>query len=336
MKSFVWIPEPVNMSVESKINNTWRPNASVDALRQRAKLLHNIRQFFFKRQVMEVETPQLAQHTVTDPHINSFSVNTPDGLRYLQTSPEYHMKRLLAAGSGPIYQIAKAYRLEEQGPAHNAEFSLLEWYRPGMNHHQLMQEVELLLRELTQLPAASHISYQSLFQQYLNINPHQCQRSTLIDCLNQQKIKPHSTANMHKDDLLQWLMSEIIEPKLQTKPLLFVYDYPASQAALAKLSTDQPHIAHRFEMYLYGVELANGFDELCDAQTQLARFKSDIKQSKPHPMKCQAGIDPYLIQALQHGLPPCSGVALGIDRLVQYLIQSKCLADTLSFAWDRA
>lgn len=326
------------MSAASKTNTTWRPNASVDALRQRAKLLHDIRLFFFNHQVMEVETPQLAQHTVTDPYINSFSVNTPDGLRYLQTSPEYHMKRLLAAGSGPIYQIAKAYRLEEQGPAHNAEFSLLEWYRPGMDYHQLMQEVETLLHQITELPPATYISYQSLFQQYLNIDPHQCKRPSLIDCLAQQSITPHHTANMGKDDLLQWLMSEVIEPQLQSTPLLFVYDYPASQAALAKLSTNHPHIAHRFEAYLYGVELANGFDELCDAQTQLMRFENDLKQNKSHRHQASnlPRIDPYFIDALQHGLPACSGVALGIDRLVQYMTQSKCLADTLSFAWDRA
>lgn len=321
------------MSAVSKTNADWRPSATVHTLRERAQLLGRIRTFFDERKVMEVDTPQLAQHTVTDPYINSFSVPTPDGPRYLQTSPEYHMKRLLAAGSGPIYQIAKAYRLEEQGPSHNPEFTLLEWYRPNFDHRQLMQEVEALLHNLLDIPQAQYISYQTLFEKHLHINPHQCQRPELIHCLQQQNTSPHQTASMCKDDLLQWLMSEVIEPQLQSIPLLFVYDYPASQAALARLSVDQPHIAHRFEAYLYGTELANGFNELCDAHTQKQRFLHDLTLRNNHkPMV----IDHYFMAALNHGLPRCSGVALGIDRLLQHITHTSNIAETLSFAWDRA
>lgn len=315
---------------------TWQPTTTLSMLRNRAKLLSDIRQFFSERQVLEVETPLLSQATVTDPHLHSFQThycldNTePSQTFFLQTSPEFAMKRLLAAGSGPIYQISKAFRNQgELGRYHNPEFSLLEWYQPNYTHHQLMDEVEELLKSLLACQPAQRFSYAEIFQTYLNIDPHQLsieelKQITISLGLNTKNLDLNTT-----EDYLNFLMSYVIEPQLP-KQLVFIYDYPVTLAALAKVRTDPTPIAERFEVYLQGIELANGFHELSDANEQRRRFHNDLnhraKQGYP-----DVPIDEYLLAALAHGLPDCAGVALGIDRLLMIMAQADKLSDVISF-----
>jgi lysyl-tRNA synthetase class 2 len=310
----------------------WAPSASHAALIKRAEILASIRHFFYERHVLEVETPLLGMAGVTDVHIESFI--THDQTKhpyYLQTSPEYAMKRLLAAGYGDMYQICKAFRQEEQGRFHQPEFSLLEWYRVGFNHLQLMDEVDALLQTLLGCKAAGKITYTDLFESHLAINPH---KATLNDLkkIAQQHNLLSALGEQHdnKDDWLQLLLSHLIEAKLgHTEPCM-IYDYPASQAALAKINL-QTQRAERFEVYVNGIELANGFHELQDAKEQQQRFLADLQQrqslQRPTPR-----IDQQLLQALEHGLPACAGVALGIDRLIQIALEKKDIQHVISFA----
>lgn len=313
-------------------------------LRQRAELLAKIRSFFSAREVLEVETPVLSQAGNPDVYIESFTSRfmTPQGEQtlYLQTSPEFHMKRLLAAGSGAIYQICKSFRLEEQGRLHNPEFTMLEWYRPGFDHHQLMQEIEELLVFLGVLASGARISkasYQSLFEQYVGANPHDCSREELVQCIERHAIPIQAShiASLNKDDVLSLLLTHIIEPAIAHAGLMFVYDYPASQASLARLSDDPIAVAQRFELYADGVELANGFHELTDAREQTRRFAQEMQQrEKRH--QAYVDIDQHLIHALKSGLPDCAGVALGFDRLVMNVTKSQSLQEVMAFPFNQA
>ena len=287
--------------------NLWKPTATIETLRQRADLLDRIRTFFKKRRVLEVETPLLSQHTVTDRYIDSFSVEN----YYLQTSPEYAMKRLLAANSGPIFQITKAFRKEECGRQHNPEFTLLEWYRPGFTHHDLMDEMDQLLGLLLNAQKAQRSTYAELFEKYCGIDP----------------LTHDNTTE------LQLLFSEKIEPNL--KGVNFVYDYPAKQAALSKINKTNPLVAERFEVYIDGIEIANGFHELTDAEEQQQRFKAD-QTYRNENNKLIPEIDTRFINALEAGLPDCAGVALGIDRLMMYLTQKKAITEVIAFDWKQA
>ena len=301
-------------------------------------MLSQIRDFFKARNVLEVETPLLSQHTVTDRYISSFKThyqnNTDNRTYYLQTSPEYAMKRLLAAGSGSIFQICKAFRNGECGHQHNPEFTLLEWYRPAFNHHDLMNEMDALLQTLLRTPSAERITYAHLFIRTLNINPHTCTLNELHAAIDQQALSIASPVD-DKDTLLQLLLTHCIEPQLGQQAPTFVYDFPVSQAALAKIRRDKIPVAERFEVYIQGVELANGFHELTDAKEQRARFQKeqhDRQQRGEPPIE----MDERLITALQHGLPDCAGVALGIDRLLMILSKSEKIDDIISFTWSRA
>ena len=313
----------------------WQPTAPLSHLRLRAQLLSQIRQFFVERQVLEVETPLLSQHTVTDQYIDSFKTTYRNGndeqAYYLQTSPEYAMKRLLAAGSGSIFQITKAFRNGEIGNQHNPEFSLLEWYRVGFNHHDLMDEVDALLQHVMGTTQAERISYQALFMHTLNIDPQDCELSALLAAIKSHKIHV-SPSVQDKDTLLQLLLTHLIEPTLGIKAPLFLYDFPATQAALARIHNG---VAARFEVYIAGMELANGFHELTNAEEQLHRFHTD-----QHHRKCcnkeVPNIDQRLISALQHGLPDCAGVALGLDRLLTLLTKTTHIKNILSFSWEHA
>lgn len=305
-------------------------------LRHRAQLLSDIRQFFAKRHVLEVETPLLSQASVTDPHLHSFQTNyysnQSDNQQtlYLQTSPEFAMKRLLSAGSGPIYQISKAFRNQgESGRYHNPEFSLLEWYRPDYDHHHLMDEVEDLLQHLLACGTAQRFSYAEIFQTYLNINAHQVSIQELQPILTDFNFNAEHLGLNTLADHLNFLMAHVIEPQLP-KQLVFIYDYPAPLAALAKLSNDPTPVAKRFEVYLQGIELANGFHELGDANQQRQRFQNDLsdRAKRGYP---SVAIDEYLLAALAHGLPECAGVALGIDRLLMIKAQAEKLSDVISF-----
>jgi len=299
-------------------------------------MLRHIRDYFAEQQVLEVETPVLTAAGVSDPHIDSFMLPAQWGDSrtagfFLQTSPEYAMKRLLAAGSGPIYQIARVFRAGEVGRRHSPEFSLLEWYRPGFDHHQLMDEVEELLARLLSLETrAERIAYGELFDQYLGIDPLQATVSELRHCAEDHLVSLHNPV-VDRDTWLDLLFSHVIEPRLAERQarMVFVHDYPASQAALARI--DERGLAARFELYLDGVELANGYHELVDADEQRRRFIEDNRRRRDLG-KVEMPVDECLLQALESGLPDCAGVALGLDRLVMCAAGVDNLAQVISFA----
>lgn len=325
-------------------NIFWKPSASQTTLRLRADILSRIRQFFAERKILEVETPLLSHATVTDKHIHSFHTDycfeTPHRKQtlYLQTSPEFGMKRLLAAGSGDIYQLCKAFRNQgETGRLHNPEFTLLEWYRLGFNHHDLMDEIEILLKTILNYSSAKRFSYANLFQHYLQIDPHRASIATLKQAINYYKIDIENVSSMEldKDDCLNILMTHIIEPQLPDHPL-FIYDFPLSQAALARVRLGNPPLAERFEVYVQGIELANGFHELCDAKEQRQRFINDLSQRNKAAYYPPPPIDERLLAALEQGLPPCAGVALGVDRLIMLAAKKTSIKEVLAFPLECA
>lgn len=317
-------------------NSDWQPNASLANLRLRAEILQKIRQFFADRAVLEVDTATLGQYTITDQHISSLTVHTPrDGVYYLQTSPEYAMKRLLAAGSGCIYQICKAFRADETGHRHNPEFTMLEWYRLGFDHHQLMDEVDALLKVILKTPIAQRMAYATLFERYLNLDIHNCQDDVLRERIQQAGWMNAPGEQLDRDTCLQLLMSHAIEPHLGVDAPLFVYDFPSTQAALARLSKKNPPVAERFELYIQGIEIANGFHELADVVEQKNRFLKD-QQRREKRGETIPLIDPRFLAALQHGLPHCSGVALGIDRLIMLAADASRIQEVIAFSWERS
>jgi len=312
------------------VTDNWKPCADLQALRARAGLLHAVRDFFDHRGVLEVETPLLGQFPVTDPQMEPLC----SGDRYLQTSPEYAMKRLLAAGSGPIFQVSKAFRAGECGARHNPEFSLLEWYRPGFEQHQLMEEVAQLVMQVTGFDSWEACSYGQLFQDYLAVDPHQASAEELADCAGQRLETSFDGAG--RDTWLDLLLSHVIEPQLAGRGLLFIYDYPESQAALSRLRPIGSYkVGERFELYAAGMELANGFFELTDAVEQQQRFQRDQQQLAKSGQSHRA-IDHRLIAALQAGLPECSGVALGLDRLLMLCLGRDRISEVLAFDWHGA
>lgn len=321
----------------------WRPSCSIKALKERAAMVASIREFFRLRNVIEVDTPGLSLAAVTDPHLDSLSCqyrlsgdSQPRSL-YLQTSPEYAMKRLLAAGSGPIYQISKAFRNDSAGRYHNPEFTMLEWYRPGFSHLDLMIEMDALLRKVLHCEIAQCVSYAELFQQYCGLDPHQTSIKALQAFAAQNDLIVHQADTLQ--DLTTWLqliMQAFIEPHLgfDHRPT-FVTDFPADQAALAKIHPGPPPLAERFEVYWRGMELANGFHELLDPQEQRRRLMADNAWREQHG-KVAMPIDERFLAALEHGLPACAGVALGVDRLVMAALSADSLADVLTFPIERA
>ncbi len=319
-------------------HTSWQPTASLEMIRSRAQLLTKIRAYFERTQVLEVETPNCSSYATTDPAIESFQLtytgsgfSSPHSL-YLHSSPEFPMKRLLAAGSGAIYQICKAFRNGESGRQHNPEFTLLEWYRPGFNHHQLMEDVAALINDV--LPKArtiEYLSYYEIFNQHLNIDPHQSTAAQLKQCAKQHGITDAERLDLSsKDAWLDLLLTHCIESQLGRNCLSFVYDYPASQASLAKIRSGNPPLAERFELYIEGMELANGFHELTDTNEQQRRFNQDLKQrgAQSQPI---VPMDKNLLAAISHGLPDCAGVALGIDRLLMQISEATHINKTLTF-----
>lgn len=309
------------------------------ALALRAQLLARVRDFFAQRQVLEVETPLLCSAAATDPQLDSFVTRyTGPGAAhgqslYLHTSPEFAMKRLLAAGSGAIYQICKVFRNGEAGHRHNPEFTMLEWYRPGFDHHQLMDEVEALVRYALapwrEFGAGERLSYREAFGRHLGIDPHTTDSTQLAACAAAHGIRP-ATGDMGLDAWRDLLLTHLVEPHLGRRGPMFLHDYPASQAALARLAPGTPELAERFELYIEGVELANGYRELGDATAQRARFAADlaIRQATG---KDPVPVDERLLAALAHGLPDCAGVALGLDRLLMLAARARSLDEVLAF-----
>lgn len=328
---------------------TWRPAAGLDALLKRAQILARIRAFFAERGVLEVETPVLAAAPVSDPHLQALScrLDAPGGERrlFLQTSPEYAMKRLLAAGSGPIYQVVRAFRDGEVSPLHNPEFTMLEWYRPGFDHHSLMDEMDGLLFATLGAEPAERLAYGDVFRHRVGLDPHRAEGADLAAAAAARGIEVVGMdAASPKDDWLHLLMSHVVEPTLgladagEPPRPTFLYDYPASQAALARVRRGQgvePAVAERFEVYVAGVELANGFHELADVDEQRRRFVGDLEERRQRGLPA-VPVDEHLLAALAHGLPDCAGVALGVDRLVMLASSAEHIGDVLAFPVDRA
>jgi lysyl-tRNA synthetase class 2 len=292
---------------------------------------------------MEVETPICSRYATTDPAIESLeTLYTGPGAAsgqqlYLHTSPEFPMKRLLAAGSGPVYQIARVFRDGESGRFHNPEFTMLEWYRPGFSHHQLMQEVSELVQQVCggQLETEM-ITYQQAFERSLGLNPHQATSSQLRQCAINNRIPGADSIDLGgKDAWLDLLMSSCVEQSLPRDRLCFIYDYPASQASLARVRRGDPEVAERFELYIDGMEIANGFHELANPDEQQARFQTDREKRKARGQRVLP-LDENLIAALEQGLPQCSGVALGIDRLLMWLTGAEHIDEVLAFPLGRA
>ncbi|NMH60373.1 elongation factor P--(R)-beta-lysine ligase [Alteromonas ponticola] len=323
------------------MTHTWQPTASLSNIRARADLLHSVRQFFAARNVLEVETPLLSNGTVTDIHLAAFSTrfeHASDGKTktlYLQTSPEYAMKRLLCAQVGACYQIGKAFRHEAEGRWHNPEFTMLEWYRPGFNHHQLMDEMDELLQLVLATGSAERKSYQQVFLDQLQLDPLTATTASLQQVLTAHDIDVHGDMALDKDTLLQLLFSYLIEPAIGQQVPCFIYGFPASQAALAKLSQHDERVADRFEVYFKGVELANGFNELSDSDEQRRRFNNDVAQRKQLDLP-EVEHDERFLQALESGLPQCAGVALGIDRLLMLKVNASHIEQVISFPLSRA
>ena len=306
---------------------SWQPTASLTALRARARLLQQLRQFFAQRDVLEVETPLLCQATVTDRFIQSMMV----GGRYLQTSPEYAMKRLLAAGSGSIFQIAKSFRDEESGRIHNPEFTMLEWYRVGYCLSDLMDEISALLVAVLSCPPAQRMSYSAVFLAYCDLDPHTCATSDLVALASESV----GRTDLDRDTALQAIFSMTIEPQLGHDRPMMIYDFPASQAALARVRPGVPACAERVEVFVQGLEMGNGFYELSDSAEQRQRFRSDQLYREAHQLPCP-DMDERLLAALAHGLPDCAGMAIGVDRLLLCLLKESSLSSVISFDWTSA
>jgi len=310
-------------------------------LKKRAEILQKIRQFFQDRDILEVETPIMSHATVTDPHLASITANVTDSSGksktcYLQTSPEFAMKRLLVEGSGAIYQITKSFRDNESGRYHNPEFTMLEWYRPGFDHLQLMQETAELIQQIIHCKPAVALTYRAVFEKYLEINPHVIETKELRHIAHLQGLTDVDGIDVNDKDIwLQRLMSDVIEPQLTGDAPFIIYDFPASQAALAKVRDETYSVASRFEIYYQGIELANGFHELSDAAEQEKRFIDDLAKREQQGLP-NVGYDNRLITALKKGLPDCAGVALGVDRLVMLALGCESIADVMSFTFDEA
>jgi len=318
----------------------WRPGAELPVLRLRAERLAAARAFFAARGVLEVDTPILVGTAVTDPHIHSAVVQLPGYGRplALHTSPEYAMKRLLAAGSGDIGQICHVMRGEERGRQHNAEFTLIEWYRLGWSMEALMDEVEALVRLLAApagAAAARHQSYAAAFDEALGVDPLTASETVLRAAARDRGLDPRAVPAGERDALLDLLMGGIVGPGLGHGAMCFLHRYPAGQAALACLDPDDPRVALRFELYLDGVELANGFVELADAAEQRRRFEADRALRRARGLAVPE-LDERLLDALAAGLPPCAGVAVGFDRLLMLATGATDIGAVMAFTTDRA
>ena len=331
----------------SNDSGDWRPTAALDILKLRARMLERIRAFFFERGVLEVETPILSSAATTDPALASLATRYigplfPRGQTlYLHTSPEFSMKRLLAAGSGSIYQVCKVFRDGEAGRLHNPEFTMIEWYRVGFDHHRLMDETGELVTQLLapslSLQTSEKLTYREAFQRHAGLDPHAAGAEEFARAAGRQRIDVPRDLR-ERDDLAVWrdlLLTHAVEPKLGQGRLTFIYDYPASQASLARVSPGDPPLASRFELYLNGVELANGFHELADAAEQRTRFERQ-QQARAAAGLPAVPMDTRLLGALAHGLPDCAGVALGFDRLVMLAAGARSIAEVMAFPIDRA
>ena len=319
----------------------WRPSAT-SARAHRARLNALLRAFMAERGVLEVETPVLARGAPLDPGVESWRALAPGGAAgYLQTSPEYPMKRLLASGEGDIYQLARVFRGEEQGGRHNPEFSLLEWYRVGFDDRRLADE----LVELVQTVAAAHprwlrpqpevrrVRYAKLFGDAFGLDPLTCSEPDCADVAAQVGLS--LAGNLDRDGWLDALMSLVVAPGFEPDRLTLVHDYPESQAVLARPSVEHPGYALRFELYWGDMELANGFHELTDPGVFVSRREQDIERRRRNGQAIPEA-DRFFALAMHAGLPDCAGVALGVDRLLMRLLGAARIDEVIDFPWGRA
>jgi lysyl-tRNA synthetase class 2 len=318
----------------------WRPTASLEILRRRAQLLADIRRFFSERDVLEVTTPTLSSAGTTEPNIHNVALSLrafpAAAAYYLHASPELYMKRLLAAGSGPIYQICTVFRDNDIGRFHRPEFSMLEWYRPGWTYRQLLDEVLALIHAAAGAAAPAHtllFSYRELFQHYAKLDPVQASAESCRQCCLQHNIDIPVGMDEQMDPWLDWILSALIVPALPAATLIGIYDFPPSQAALARIRPDTPAVAERFEVYWGGLELANGFQELIDAHEQAARFERENRLRAERGLP-QVTVDQNFLAALHAGLPASAGVALGVDRLLMALTGAGHIHEVVAFADD--
>lgn len=315
---------------------SWKPTASIATLELRARMLRAAREYFTATRALEVETPALSAAAVSDVHLASITAQAMNQERFLHTSPEYCMKRLIAAGCGDIWQIAKVYRDGESGRWHNPEFTMIEWYRIGIDHHSLMSDVERLISAMLpparQFDRAERLSYREAVQLHAGVDAFEDSTPVLVARLESAGIDVPSDVRADRDACLDLIMGTLVGPALGHDRLTFIYDYPASQAALAKVRGE---VASRFEAYLDGIELANGFHELADEAEQRARFERDIKERRQRGLPVQP-VDERFLQALAHGLPECSGVALGFDRLVMCAAGARHIDEVLAFPFEHA
>ena len=313
------------------MTSSFKPTCSREAWVARQSLLAKVRAFFEKRGVLEVETPVLSGAGGTDPQLDYFEV---EGNRYMMTSPEFHMKRLLAAGFGDIFQITKSFRKDESGSHHNNEFSMVEWYRVGMPQERLMDEVESLVSEIIGQPIqARRTRWIDAFKEYAGVDPF-CENmdNFVCACESQGIPVPEGPERMSREDWWDYLMVFAVEPALAKNGPEFILDYPQSQAALAQtyVGEDGHTWARRFELFVDQVELCNGYTELTDAAEQRRRFEADLEirrqMGKPLPL-----VDENFLAALESGMPACSGVALGLDRLFMLALGKKEIKDVILF-----
>jgi len=320
----------------------WQPTASVDALRLRARLNAVVRAFFAERGVLEVETPLMSRAGNTDPNIASFAlefsgrVEGGSRTRWLRTSAEFPMKRLLAAGIGDCYELGRVFRDGEAGGRHNPEFTMLEWYRVGWDHLQLVDETVALVQAALALvqreASVARITFRDLYRDTLGLDP----MTAGIDALRQAFDGDIDPDGLTRDDWLDLLMTHRIQPRFPPNQLLAVHGYPASQCALARVvRRDDIDVAERFELYLGPLELANGYHELVDADEQHARFQRDLDLRATRGL-VQPAMDVALVDAMRAGLPACAGVALGVDRLLMAMRGSVCIDEVLAFGFNRA
>lgn len=312
----------------------WQPSCSHEALKARAELYARLRAFFLVRNVLEVETPVMSSAGSTDPYLDSLRIEEGQ-TRFLQTSPEFAMKRLLASGIGDIYQICKSFRRNEYGGRHNPEFTMLEWYRVGWGLEELMAEISELVCGVLDCALPQQMTYKEAFVEVLGLNPFQANLDELRSaCTDNVEF---DAGELDRDGCLDLLMSHCIEPGLGRDVPCFVMDYPAGQASLARIveDSDGDLVGKRAELYFKGIELANAYDELTRAGEQQARFEEDRKLRQELGLP-DVNADENLIAALGHGLPECSGVALGVDRLLMLKLGAERLSDVLAFPYDRA
>jgi lysyl-tRNA synthetase class 2 len=317
----------------------WRPGASIATLRRRAQALAATREFFRAREVLEVDTPAMVNAPVSDVNIGSVRVEMPERAgppMYLHTSPEYAMKRLLAAGSGDIFQVCHVFRSAERGRHHNPEFTMVEWYRLGFSLERLMAEVaQLVCILLGQQLRVEHLSYRDALRRHAGFDPLDADDATLQAAAQALGLGASRAQQAGRDELLDLVMGAQVGPALGAGTLTFVHRYPASQAALARLDPADPRLALRFELYAQGMELANGYHELTDAAEQRARFSADLQARRARGIPV-ATIDPHLLAALEAGMPDCAGVALGFDRVLMLATGAGSIDEVLAFPVERA